>query len=843
MNCKSLFLLLFALTFMLPRAYSQSNDPSTEEIIEALRSEEEVTPLSQFFINDKVCLPHRQLTDSIKDTCEATIAADPACQGLDEEQRMDCQQEPSYSLDFWHFVTGCGGGVFQSAKAFLGFIWDRVKWLWRNTTSQQVRSESYEQASEYMEGINLYLNTEYEKAYNEVSLPFKKTKALARMSMAISKQILNSVTEMISQQFEGIRCMNVQARSQLICQFLGEIFVPPVSGLALLKFGMKATKTFPNLTRAFDQLENISPRGRRANNRTRLNEAESLLGKNLSREDRDAIIQAHEVGRGETGKDGTPARIGNYTTAQLRQKARILKEQGFNQNEIRLLMENGIVGLSEVESRGFLGIIGDVFRRDPPPPAPPADVARINLPARVALGRARPRAPPSSRGLREVTWKGQSYEVEPPPVRPRRPVDLHEGSHVTVPRSDGSFTTGRIKETLPDGHLNIVFEDVDGWKQKPVHSDRLLGPLSSDIDHIEVGSDVSISRSNGTRSNGEIALIEDDFALVAWNTGNRETGTKWVPMESLRQPIPENNGFALAFQRGLAPRSSIGRVQGADDIKIGKFFQEKNGRIFTIAKVTVDGQSSHRVFYRSNSQTMFRLLPAIRGDGWYDKGIGEDSLTLPPEVQAALSQRARSLNRNQIEQLEPKELDGIIPVGDGYIDYLRSNDHVAHTVSQSAILREGEPKSLKDFYGRYFRKPENVHIEHRSNQPNYETYTNTYQLDSPVYGDVTAYVYSSNNGRLEYTLLKDESGKVWFGDIGNRQTNLSSHGLRRDAIDTENELTMPLWEYEDGIPRGYGQRNERSRGRKGEYSSSWNYIRRMPEIQRWYRENNLPIPE
>ena len=256
-------------------------------------------------------------------------------------------------------------GFFNSVKEFLGFIWDRMKWLWRNSTSNSARSETHNQASEYIDGINLYLHTEYENAYSEVSSPFKKTKALARMGMSISKQLLDSVMELISQQYQELGCFNFEAKSQILCQVLGEIFVPPISGFALLKFGIKAARRFPNLGRAFDKIGGAS-RGSRARNNVRIRETQNLLGRPLNSKERNAVIEAHEVGRDKAGKDGTPARIGNYTQAQLRQKAHILKENGFNRADIRLLMENGIVGLSEVESTSFQRIVRGMFSRNPP---------------------------------------------------------------------------------------------------------------------------------------------------------------------------------------------------------------------------------------------------------------------------------------------------------------------------------------------------------------------------------------------------------------------------------------------------------------------------------------------
>ena len=73
---------------------------------------------------------------------------------------------------------------------------------------------------------------------------------------------------------------------------------------------------------------------------------EKSLGKSLSKKQMMALEKAHRVGLRQKGKDGTPARIGNYTEAQLREKSRILKQAGFSKVEIRTLMEDGIVGLN-----------------------------------------------------------------------------------------------------------------------------------------------------------------------------------------------------------------------------------------------------------------------------------------------------------------------------------------------------------------------------------------------------------------------------------------------------------------------------------------------------------------
>ena len=76
----------------------------------------------------------------------------------------------------------------------------------------------------------------------------------------------------------------------------------------------------------------------------RLERASSLLQRSLSYIESIAIIEAHRIGVGEEGADGSPAGIDNYTDAQKKRKARILKEAGIPPNERRILFENGIVG-------------------------------------------------------------------------------------------------------------------------------------------------------------------------------------------------------------------------------------------------------------------------------------------------------------------------------------------------------------------------------------------------------------------------------------------------------------------------------------------------------------------
>jgi phosphohistidine swiveling domain-containing protein len=78
----------------------------------------------------------------------------------------------------------------------------------------------------------------------------------------------------------------------------------------------------------------------------RLEEARRLLnaGK-LTDVQKEAIIHAHEVGKGEKGKDRVGnAGVHNYTREQLREKAEMLKKAGISKEQRRILMEHAIVG-------------------------------------------------------------------------------------------------------------------------------------------------------------------------------------------------------------------------------------------------------------------------------------------------------------------------------------------------------------------------------------------------------------------------------------------------------------------------------------------------------------------
>ena len=86
--------------------------------------------------------------------------------------------------------------------------------------------------------------------------------------------------------------------------------------------------------------------------------AETALEREITDEQAEAIDRAHLVGEGEIGKDGiNPAKIGNYTRAQLMEKSRILEQAGFSKKDREQLIKQGVVGLGNALEVIFLAPI------------------------------------------------------------------------------------------------------------------------------------------------------------------------------------------------------------------------------------------------------------------------------------------------------------------------------------------------------------------------------------------------------------------------------------------------------------------------------------------------------
>ena len=164
--------------------------------------------------------------------------------------------------------------------------------------------------------------------------------------LATKKSLGRALT---GKQFETMAGLNEKEKEEL----LAKLFLPlgawgTVAGPARAASGAIA-KAVTGSRRAFSS-KSLAERKRLG---------EQSLGKSLNKNQVRALERTHRVGLGQQGKDGTPARIGNYTEAQLREKSKILKQAGFSRAERQKLIKDGVVG--SWEHRFRFDLIKDII--------------------------------------------------------------------------------------------------------------------------------------------------------------------------------------------------------------------------------------------------------------------------------------------------------------------------------------------------------------------------------------------------------------------------------------------------------------------------------------------------
>ncbi|PIR53994.1 hypothetical protein COU75_03120 [Candidatus Peregrinibacteria bacterium CG10_big_fil_rev_8_21_14_0_10_42_8] len=147
-------------------------------------------------------------------------------------------------------------------------------------------------------------------------------------------------------------------------------------------------------------------------------------GTSLSKDQHNAIEEAHLVGEGEMGKDGTPACKGNYTVEQLHRKAVILDKAGISKDQRRVLMEAGIVGIL-------------------PSPSPPHKPPSKNNPSGVTIPKG---APPIT-----------------PPLRP---------TLKNIPEAKTSFQDFSLLDQFSDRSYTEVRKDLSGMEYHDLFSQK-----------------------------------------------------------------------------------------------------------------------------------------------------------------------------------------------------------------------------------------------------------------------------------------------------------------------------------------------------------------------------------
>jgi len=260
-------------------------------------------------------------------------------------------------------------------------------------------------------------------------------------------------------------------------------------------------------------------------------------------------------------------------------------------------------------------------------------------------------------------------------------------------------------------------------------------------------------------------------------------------------------------------------------IWLSSAYELGNGRIAVVSYIEKNGEITAYSYYRSDSQGVWRFLPdyTIKENGkikWAGKGYGEESVTLPIELQKTLSTTTK-------EKIKLKRNPEFIFAGTAK-RFGREFKGYYNEV-------ESSPKKLNgNFYPKYNEKiPPEQMVLTDNESPDFSKLITSWEQETALYGKIVIEVFPSKDGRLEYMFCRDSSGKIWIGGIQDN-SKIQSTGLRETWISGGN-LTTPAFEYED-LAGNFGNDKEKI----GPYVDMFkNYLSRVPVIREYIESKKI----
>ncbi len=277
------------------------------------------------------------------------------------------------------------------------------------------------------------------------------------------------------------------------------------------------------------------------------------------------------------------------------------------------------------------------------------------------------------------------------------------------------------------------------------------------------------------------------------------------------------------------------RVDGME-ICLSDIFQLPAGRAAVMAYIPAYDGVKIRTYYRTNAQGFWRYLPDYtrRADGkidFYCIGYGEESVTVPMEVQAVLAQ----IEAMRGVRVLPSTTDS---------EFLAAGTAFAYDTRQDYQMQWSYGRMRGDYYQEVSAEPVNHDFDiHGSNQkkapytlsidynrsPNFETHTIRFEIETADAGRVVVDGFKSYDGQYNWLFCRDSKNRAWVGQV-EAISPMTSMGIRRDWIALGDFMT-PLYEHtsQAGI---YGDRNDT----KGARQCMWsNYLSNIPLIQEYLR--------
>jgi pSer/pThr/pTyr-binding forkhead associated (FHA) protein len=330
----------------------------------------------------------------------------------------------------------------------------------------------------------------------------------------------------------------------------------------------------------------------------------------------------------------------------------------------------------------------------------------------------------------------------------------------------------------------------------------------------------------------QVRLVPAENPIVAQRPPNTTGGRLEVAQEHVLQDLDSVQSSSILKRAQVAP-SLIGRATGVADltpdylqtagfepkqsmtigdkkVHISKPY-EHAGRQCTVGYVEdKDGNVKVRSFYRSSSHAMWKVASHAGQGGWFGKGVGQESVTLPLEAQVAMSSlpKATGTPKEEAEQLfyGALELSGWIP----------PESFVEQSTEKHLDVSADRPKAPE---------PSSVDFDNPEDRPDYTHKARTFQMDSNVQGTIKASILPSKNGSHDFLFCQDESGRTWIGGIFSRTDEVNSYGTKREWMSGGGTTSPAIDYYQEAHPQYVGDHVG------GDYYDCSEFTHRIPVIK------------
>ena len=294
--------------------YIQSGKPGDRELGEAFSEIEE--KLADFLEEAKDPSADMGLLLSFKPLVEEILREDQGYCLAAEEARIEAEKDES--LKNWLMI---GAGALAAIPCFISgpigasacLAGGMGLGIWGYTEANIARKEAFGRAltGKQFETIASLKAREKEELLAKLFLPLGAYGTTAVPARAASKAIAKTAKKLKSGKEPPStgQASNHSGKSNLV--------EPPVRGANLApSTGIESyQETLGRLARSSLKTDNLSPQQMKA------------------------LQSYHSVVRGQKGKDGTPARVGNYTASQIRKIVRFLEKE-FSPEQVKTLIED-----------------------------------------------------------------------------------------------------------------------------------------------------------------------------------------------------------------------------------------------------------------------------------------------------------------------------------------------------------------------------------------------------------------------------------------------------------------------------------------------------------------------